>query len=136
MTRLALLKLMYVVITIMLLQLASQRASAQELTIRETYIKTGRAQVLLGSILVVGGVGGIAYQLNAEPDGRFPTRMITRIVWPIVITGGSIIGVIGIRNIKKGKRMEPVIGKQHIPGLDHMGIVYPKYPTIGVKYNF
>jgi len=81
----ATLKSIYLVITISLLQLAVAKASAQELTIRETYIKTGGAQVLLGSILVVGGVGGIVYQVNAKPDGRFTTRMISRMVWSISI---------------------------------------------------
>ena len=131
----ATLKSMCLAIIILFLQFASQRANAQGLSIRENYIKTGEAQVWFGSIVVVGSMAGIVYQVNAEPDGRFTTRMISKMVWSIGIASGSVIGVIGVLNIRKGKRMEPVIGKQHIPGLDHMGIVYPKYPTIGVKYR-
>ena len=101
---------------------------------KQQYQKKGVTALVVGGVLIVGGtIGTVAYD---QPKLWNPWAQPVPInYWPVVVAGGTVISIIGLDHLIKSKRVVPMVEKQHIPGLDHMGIVYPKLPAIGIKYR-
>jgi hypothetical protein len=108
----------------------------------EQYKRQGTRGLVVGGILIVGGtIGAIAHNATQSKDNSstpFAIEIVdaSKIVWPAAIAGGTIASIIGLDHLIKSKKIGPVVGIQKIPGLEHMGIKYPKLPTIGIKYSF
>ena len=131
----------------------TMNASAQKVYkfTKEQFEIKGRTALVVGAVLIVGGtVATVAHkeaQSDVNPYGssgfynpwvsNIPNRgkQITLNLWPVVVVGGTVVSIIGLDHLIKSKRVMPMVEKQHIPGLDHIGIVYPKLPVIGIKYR-
>lgn len=123
-------------ICLVILNGASNKASAQEVSARQKFIRKGTTELVIGGVVAVGGVIGLKHSAKTiDFNQDIGSQAGGSLVWSMAVITGSAVGVTGIVHLVKGKRMVPAVSKQYIPGLDHMGIVYPKYPTIGVKYR-
>jgi len=134
--RLAIAKLSVSIACLVLFSSPANQVNAQRISSTASYTRRGTAEVVIGGALMVGGVIGLDQQLQMPANnGKTQTNVaLGKMIWPTVIATGSVVSMIGAFHLVKVKRLQPSISKQHIPGLDHIGIVYPKYPTIGIKY--
>jgi hypothetical protein len=113
---------------------------------KEQYRRKATTEFIIGGILIVGGtIGTLNYQhpkpgvylsnANSSSDWMDVEIDLSMNLWPVAIVGGSVVSLIGLNHLIKSNRVTPLVEIQKIPGLDHIGIVYPKYPTIGIKYS-
>jgi len=110
---------------------------------KEQYRRKATTEFVIGGILIVGGtIGTLAYQ---DPGPRpyiqnanaydWDIQEMSMNLWPAAIVGGSLVSLMGLNHLIKSNRIAPLVEIQKIPGLDKIGIVYPKLPAIGIKYR-
>jgi hypothetical protein len=113
---------------------------------KEQYRRKASGEFIIGGILIVGGTigtishGPSTWTLKPSANSEFGffgsnEMEIQMNLWPAAIVGGSLVSLMGLNHLIKSNRVAPLVEIQKIPGLDKIGIVYPKLPAIGIKYR-